>query len=118
LNYVIPIYDPETQYVVPALLQAHKVGKIHIATYAGTPFVLKDIAQGSAQMDVGENLQWVGYAMLDDEMRLIGHLKPVFPEFIALRVFTPKNIGTNQSAAALYGTAVGKGWFKLWGITK
>jgi len=118
LNYVIPIYDPETQYVVPALRQAHKLGTVHIATYAGTPFVLTDIAQGSAQMDVAENLTWVGYAMLDDEMRLIGHLKPVFPEFIAIRVITPANVGKNQSAAAIYGTAVGNGWLKLWGLSK
>jgi ribose transport system substrate-binding protein len=116
LNYIIPIYDPETQFVVPALRQAGKLGEIKIATYAGTPFVLEYIARGWAHMDVGENLDWVGYAMLDDEMRLIGGLKPVFPEYIAIRVFTPKNIGDGKDPVKLYGTDVGKGWRKLWGL--
>jgi ribose transport system substrate-binding protein len=116
LNYIIPIYDPETQFVVPALRQAGKLGKIKIATYAGTPFVLEDIAKGWAQMDVAENLDWVGYAMLDDEMRLIAGMKPVFPEYIALRVITKANVGNGKDNLKLYGTDVGKGWRKLWGL--
>jgi ribose transport system substrate-binding protein len=116
LNYVMPIFDPETEYVTPALLSAHKIGIVHVATYAGTPFVLQDIREGSVQMDVGENLQWVGYAMLDDEMRLIGHLKPAFPEYLATRVFTKSDIGTSSSASAEYGTSVGQAWLKLWGL--
>jgi len=116
LNYVMPIFDPETEFVTPALLTAHKTATVHIATYAGTPFVLQDIRQGTAQMDVGENLQWVGFAMLDDEMRLIAHLKPAFPEYLATRVFTKSDIGTSSSASAEYGTSVGKAWLKLWGL--
>lgn len=116
LNYIIPIYDPETQYVVPALRQAGKLGEIKIASYAGTPFVLEYVAKGWAHMDVGENLDWVGYAMLDDEMRLIAGLKPVFPEFIAIRVFTAENVGDGKDPAKLYGTNVEKGWRKLWGL--
>jgi ribose transport system substrate-binding protein len=116
LNYIIPIYDPETQFVVPALRQTGKLGKIKIATYAGTPFVLEYIAKGWAHMDVAENLDWVGYAMLDDEMRLIGGLKPVFPEYIALRVVTKQNVGDGKNTVKLYGTDVEKGWRKLWGL--
>jgi ribose transport system substrate-binding protein len=116
LNYIIPIYDPETEFVVPALRQAGKLGEIKIATYAGTPFVLEYIAKDWAHMDVGENLDWVGYAMLDDEMRLIGGLKPVFPEYIAIRVFTKENVGDGKDPVKLYGTDVGKGWRKLWGL--
>jgi ribose transport system substrate-binding protein len=113
LNFVIPIYDPETQYVVPALRQAQKIGKVQIVTYAGTDFVLKDIAQGTAHMDVGENN--VGYSMLDDEMRLVGKMKPAFPEFLALRVFTKDNIGSGDSFAD-YGTSTADAWLKLWGM--
>jgi ribose transport system substrate-binding protein len=116
LNYIIPIYDPETQFVVPALRQAGELGKIKIATYAGTPFVFQDIARGWAHMDVAENLDWVGYAMLDDEMRLLGGMKPVFPEYIALRVITKANVGDGKDNLKLYGTDVGKGWRKLWGL--
>jgi ribose transport system substrate-binding protein len=98
------------------LRQAGKLGEIKIATYAGTPFVLEYIAKDWAQMDVGENLDWVGYAMLDDEMRLIGGLKPVFPEYIAIRVFTKENVGDGKDPVKLYGTDVTKGWRKLWGL--
>lgn len=118
LNYVIPIYDPMTQFVVPALRQVQKLGTIHVSTYAGTPFVFKEIEQGHVHMDVSENLNWVGYAMLDDEMRLIGGLKPVFPEYIALRTITAKNVGKNATTKQLYGTDVENGWMKLWGLAK
>ncbi len=107
-----------TQFVVPALRQVQKLGSIHIATYAGTPFVFKDIELGYTQMDVAENLTWVGYAMLDDEMRLIGGLKPAFPEFIALRTIWAKNVGKNATTKQRYGTAVERGWMKLWGLGK
>lgn len=117
LNFVLPIYDPETEFVVPALRTTGNVGKIKIATYAGTPFVLQDVKNGTAQFDVAENLTWVGYSMLDDEMRLIGHLKPVFPEYLAIRAVSAANIGNPSDVTALYGTSVGKGWLKLWGLS-
>lgn len=117
LNYILPIYDPESQFVVSTLKQLNKVGKIGIATYAGTPFVLDYIKQGSVQMVVGENLEWVGYAMLDAEMRLIAGQKAPFPEFLATRVFNSDNIGDPTNMSASYGTAVGAGWSKLWQLT-
>ena len=67
-------------------------------------------------MDVAENLDWVGYAMLDDEMRLIAGKKPVYPEYIALRVITKANVGNGKDNLKLYGTDVEKGWRKLWGL--
>jgi ribose transport system substrate-binding protein len=115
LNFILPIYDPEVQYVVPALRQAQKIGKVKIATFAGTDFALKDIQQGIVQMDVGENL--VGYSMLDDEMRLIGKMKPAFPEYLAMRVFTKDNIGSGSSFADYGSTATEQSWLQLWGLS-
>jgi ribose transport system substrate-binding protein len=115
LNFILPIYDPEVQYVVPALRQAQKLGKVKIATFAGTDFVLKNIQQGIVQMDVGENL--VGYSMLDDEMRLIGKMDPAFPEYLPTRVFTKDNIGSGDTFADYGSTATEQSWFDLWGLS-
>jgi hypothetical protein len=86
-----------------------------VATYAGTSFVLKDISQGLVGMDVGETN--VGYSMLDDEMRLIGKMKPVFPEYLALRAFTKGNIGSGSGFANFGSSATVKSWLQLWGLS-
>jgi ribose transport system substrate-binding protein len=41
LNYVIPIYDSMSQYVVPAIQEQSAANRVRIATFNGTPFVLK-----------------------------------------------------------------------------
>ncbi len=115
LNFILPLYDPEVEYVLPALRQAHKTQAINISTYAGTAFVLKDIAQGLVGMDVGEAN--VGYSMLDDEMRLIAKMKPAFPEYLAVRAFTKSNIGSGSGFADYGSNATEKSWLSLWGLS-
>lgn len=91
LNYVIPIYDSMSQFVVAGLKVTHEVGKIKIATFNGTPFVIGLIDSGAVQMDIGENLNWIAHAVLDDEMRLLGGLPFLTNEHIPLYVFTRAN---------------------------
>lgn len=128
INYILPIYDSMSQFVVPAITAAGKTGKVFIATYNGTPFVMDMLKQGSVvKMEVGENLDWMGWAYVDAAARLLAGLtlpKPPahFNEHTALRVFTSKNIAEaigKDGKAALstgYGDAYVSGYKKLWGI--
>ena len=44
-------------------------------------------------MNVGENLEWIGYAIVDQSMRIMGGLKPVKNARVPVRVFDKTNIG-------------------------
>lgn len=124
LNYISPLYDSQSQFIIPAITTANKVGKVHIVSYDGTPFVLGDMQteKGSiVQMDVGEDLEWVSLAIIDNEMRIAGGLKPLSNEGIPLLIFDAKNVNTagippvNSKG---YGSSGVSGYYKLWGLTK
>jgi ribose transport system substrate-binding protein len=122
INYVIPIYDSMSQFAAPGITAAGKVGKVHIATFNGTPFVMKMLQTGNiVDFEVGENLDWIGYGNMDQNMRILAGLKPVKTEHLALRAFTKDNIkqaGTPPAVNVGYGSAYIKGYEKLWGLSK
>src|ERR1019366_8145892 len=118
LNYVSPVYDSQSQFIIPAITTANKVGKVHIVSYDGTPFVLGDMQteKGSiVQMDVGEDLEWVSLAIIDNEMRIVGGLSAVANEGIPLYLWditNVKNAGTPPQNNKGYGAADLSGYYK------
>jgi ribose transport system substrate-binding protein len=121
LDYIIPIYDPETPYIVPVLRQLAARNSVHVVSYAGTPAVLDEIASGDyVQMDVGESNENIGMALIDLEARvLMGEKRPPVDRKIALRIWDSTNVkeaGTPAAYSVGYGDAVRKGYFKLWGL--
>ncbi len=60
VNYVIPIYDVLTQWVVPAVTITGRTDKVKIATFNGTPFAIGLVQEGKVEVDIGENLDWIG----------------------------------------------------------
>jgi ribose transport system substrate-binding protein len=123
LNYVIPIYDSMTQFVVPAITAANKVGKVFVATFNGTPFVLKYIQEGDiVRMDIGESLHWIGYAFMDTDARLLAgeKLPEIFDAKTPLRIFTKDNVAEAGSPPAIstgYGNSYLTGYKTLWGLS-
>lgn len=121
LNYVIPIYDSMTTFVTPAIAIAGKGDSVKVATFNGTPFVLDLIRDGSVEMDIGENLDWIAHAMLDAEMRLLCDMPAITDSKVPLRVFTADNIaevGNPADAALGYGDAYVQGYRTLWMMAK
>lgn len=121
INYVIPIYDSMSTFVAPAIAISGKQDSVKVATFNGTPFVLDMIREGSIEMDIGENLDWIAHAMLDSEMRLLCGLPAVKDSKVPLRVFSKDNIadaGNPADAAKGYGDAYSPGYSKLWMLDK
>ena len=121
LDYILPLYDPETPYIVPVLKQLASPGSVHVVTYAGTPSALDEIAKGDyVTMDVGESNENIGMALLDLEARVIaGEKNPPVDRKIALRIWDSSNVkeaGTPAAYSVGYGDAIKKGYFKLWGL--
>ncbi len=119
VNYVIPIYDPMTQFVVPAITAAGKTTSVHIATFNGTPAALTMLEQGPiVKMDIGENLEWLAYANLDEAFRAMLGAPTVTNENTALRVFTSANVkdtGTPPAFNTGFGVSYVSGYATLWG---
>lgn len=119
INYVIPIYDPMSQFVIPAITAAGRTQSVHIATFNGTPFALKDLADGNViRMDIGENLDWLASANMDEVFRAMLGQAPVADEHTALRVFTKANIADTGNPPAYnlgFGSAYSTGYQQLWG---
>ena len=116
-NYVIPLYDSAIQFVLPGVIAAGKSGKVKIASYNGTPFVLTDIKQGKVAMDVGESQDWIGHANMDQALRLItGH--PAIANYeTPIRIFTKSNIaqaGNPPDPNRAFGSGYVQGYSKLW----
>jgi len=117
INYILPIYDGMNQFVVPALTITGASDRVKIATFNGTPFALDMVQNGQVEMNVGENLDWIAYGMLDAQMRLICGLDPVDDPKIPLLIFDANNAATAGTPAEVskgYGDAYLAGYKELW----
>lgn len=117
INYVIALYDSaEVPFVAAAIRASGRIGRVKVSTFNGTPEILKLVKQGDiVNMNVGENLEWIGYAVADQSMRIMGGLKPVKNARVPVRVFDRTNIG--QAGARFtsgWGTTYVSGYRKLW----
>jgi ribose transport system substrate-binding protein len=122
INYVLPAWDAMTQFVTAAITASGKQGKVHVTSFNGTPFALKTIQDGNIlTMDLGENLDWMAYANMDQIMRAMLHMPPARDEHLAQRMFTKQNVGEAGKPPAVnrgYGSAYQTGYMKLWGIPR
>lgn len=120
IDWIVPIYDSMSQHVLPALRTTGRAGRVRIATFNGTPFVLGELQRGEAvTMDAGESLDWVGWATMDQAFRLISGRPPVRSERTPLRVFTDENVDEAGDPPRLdmgYGDAYVRGYRRLWGV--
>jgi ribose transport system substrate-binding protein len=117
INYIIPIYDSMSQFVMPAITLTNTAGRVKIDTFNGTPFVLGLLQAGKVEMDIGENLDWIGHAVIDAEMRMLCHLPAVQNPHIPMYIFDSRNAGDAGTPPQLskgYGNAYVEGYDKLW----
>ena len=117
VNFVIPIYDVLSQWVVPAVTITGKSDSVKIATFNGTPFAIGLVQQGKVDVDIGENLDWIGHAVVDSEMRMICGLPAVKDPRIPLLIFDKSNADTAGKPPAVntgYGDAYVGEYAKLW----
>jgi len=115
INYIIVMYDSMSQFVVPAVTITGSPVKMD--AFNGTPFVLGLIQQGKVEMDIGENLDWIGSSIIDSEMRRIcGLAVPKDPKipFYVFDSSNAKDAGTPPGLSKGYGDAYVAGFEKLW----
>jgi ribose transport system substrate-binding protein len=123
LNYVFPLYDAMSQFVVPAIQLGGGIARVKVATFNGTPGILRMIQTGdTVEMIVGENETHLGYAAMDQAMRLMTGVAPIGDGDygIPLRVFDDSNVdetGVPPEYGAGYGDQWRDGFLKAWGLS-
>ncbi len=119
INYIIPIYDSMSQFVLPALMITGKSADVKIATFNGTPFVIDEIQKGTVEMDVGESIGWLARSILDGSMRKLCGLETKNELYVPFFIFDKDNAATAGSPAEFdkgYGDSYIAGYNKLWGL--
>lgn len=121
VNYVVPIYDSASQFVIPGIRAAGRSGKVKVATYNGTPFVLENIrTKNTVAMDVGESQAWIAHANMDQVLRMITGRKPLPAAQTPIRVFNQSNIaeaGNPPDPDRAFGNSYVAGYRAVWGGT-
>ncbi len=102
IDYVVPTFDPMTQFVAPAIQQAGKSGQIRIATINGNFQPMSDLADsGLVKVDVGNDLRTLGFIQADLVLRSLVGEKPVEDALAPLRIFDESNIDEVELSAEL-----------------
>lgn len=115
INYIIVMYDPMTQFVVPAVTLTGSKAKID--GFNGTPFAIGLVQQGKIDMILGENLDWIGHAIVDADLRRMCGMTPVKNPQIPFYIFDASNAadaGRPPQLSEGYGDAYKAGYAALW----
>jgi ribose transport system substrate-binding protein len=119
INYIVPLYDSMSQFVLPALTITGHTEDVKIATFNGTPFIIDMIQKGQVEMDVGESLGWIARSTLDGEMRKLCGLETYDTLGVPLFIFDASNAKTAGVPADFdrgYGDNHVAGYAKTWGL--
>src|SRR4051794_40206284 len=119
---LFPLYDAMAQFAVPAIQLGGGITRVKIASFNGTPGILRMIQTGdTVAMIVGENEAHLGYAAMDQAMRLMTGVEPIGDGDygIPLRVFDDSNVdetGVPPEYGVGYGDQWREGFHKAWGL--
>lgn len=117
VNYVINLYDSAQAPQTEAAIKALGRNDLKIATFNGTPEILKTIGPDSViAMDVAENLEWIAYGAIDQHLRLLSGAEPTTTPNIPVRVFDASNIDEASGPGLGFGDAFPDDYRELWGL--
>ncbi len=120
INYIMPLYDSMSQFILPALAITGKRGQVPIASFNGTPFVIDLVQNGDVAMDLGESLGWIARSTLDAYMRDLCEVGDAPSElYVPFLIFDETNAETAGTPAGFdtgYGDAHVGGYRALWGL--
>lgn len=118
IDWVLPTYDAQALYIVPAIKQAGLAKKVKVVSSDAVTSNLQWTAKSDVQIaDVGEPDQWAGWASVDMIARAMLGMPRVDPG-IPLRMFDATNLkGVNTADAnQLFGGSYVKQYKTLWGM--
>lgn len=125
VNMLVPQYDTGVTFAQAAITATGRSGRTHIVSYNGSAPMMQMIQDGNTSLvaDIGEGLEWMGYANIDQALRVLTGNKPVENHHTPVRLWDKSNIdeaGNPVSLTEGYGpsSAYVDGFRKLWGLDK
>lgn len=117
INWIVPIYDAMALYTAPGVRAAGKRGQVKIATFNGTPPVLKLVKSGDVAMDVAENTDWVAHVAMDQIFRQLTGAEPLEQPSGPIRIIDSTNVDeTGADFTGGFGEDYKSGYAELWGL--
>jgi ABC-type sugar transport system substrate-binding protein len=123
VNTIIPLFDGETPYVIPAINQGGARNRVKVVSFNATPAALQFLVNKDALVaDLGDPLEMEGFQFADQDFRaLLG--KPPASETLEsppIEMFTPSNFTAamiKQPELSWYGKLNFAALYeKLWGL--
>ncbi len=118
ITWVLPTYDAQAVYIVPAIKAMGLGSKVHVVSSDAVPTNLSWVAEGNVQIaDVGEPDIWTGWAAVDEISRaLLG--MPAVTEPIPLRMFVKQNLKglSTSNEYQLWGGKFQRAYETVWGV--
>lgn len=124
VNIIAPNYDYGVTFSEAAILATARGAKTKIVSYNGSAPIMQMIQdEKSLLADVGEPLGWLGYANIDQALRVLTGVEPLKNHKTPLRVWDESNIdeaGAPVSQTDGYGpqSEYIDGYLSLWGVKK
>jgi len=121
VNAIFPVYDYQMAYMLPELAAASAQKRINLLSENADLAQMQEMAQGTAvKVDVGNPVEWDGWAAVDEGLRALKGLDPVKDEQVPVRLFDTDNIKSidlTANPAAWYGASSYQADYKkLWGV--
>ena len=96
INYVVPAFDPMTQFTNPAIQQSGRGGSTKVVTVNGNLGFMQDLASGTSLTVamVGIDLNALGYVEADQLLRAMTGTPVVDVSYAPVRIFDTTSVGS------------------------
>lgn len=121
VNWLVPLFDSMIAQIKPSVLRVNAQDRVKIVSYNATGPAMGDLAKGElVAADIGSPQHWLGWAMMDQAVRLLTGGQPVADENVPNRIFSSSNINSVDLKAkedTWYGNVDFRAEYKkLWGL--
>lgn len=120
-NLLFPVFDYSIAYELPAVTAANASTRIDIDSENADLAQMQSLSQGtSVKVDVGNPVEWDGWAAMDQVLRALLHMAPSGNEKVPVRLFDTQNIKSvnlKKDPSTWYGNDnYAAAYEKLWGV--
>jgi ribose transport system substrate-binding protein len=121
VDWLLPVYDGMVQFVTPAVRQANAADRVKVASFNASPGIVDGLKTGGSPfaVDIGAPLDWTGWAIADQSLRVLSGTAPVADAKIPLRLFDQDNakaIDFKAQESEVYGGSYKDEYMRLWGL--
>jgi ribose transport system substrate-binding protein len=121
VNAIFPVYDYQMGYMLPLLTAASASGRVNLLSENADLAQMQEMLQGTpVKVDVGNPVEWDGWAAVDEALRALKGLAPVADEQLPVRLFSVDNIKSidlSANPSAWFGASDYQADYeKLWGV--